>query len=85
MGGRKGVLEEVLSRALHADNPKNYAVIYREFNRAKEIGLLEFLDLSENFKSIPASRIILVKKKNEVLYRSSRKDLLNLLGENNVT
>ena len=85
LGGRKGVLEEVLSRALHADDPGKYSVVYREFNRAREIGLLEFLELSENFKTIPASRIILVKKGDEVLYRTSRSHMLKLLGENTFT
>ncbi|MCL4435265.1 MAG: DUF504 domain-containing protein [Thaumarchaeota archaeon] len=86
MKGRKGVLEEVLSRALHADDPGKYSVVYREFNRAREVGLLEFLELSENFTTVPASRIILVKKEgSEVLYRTSRSDLLKLLGENTFT
>jgi uncharacterized protein (UPF0248 family) len=83
--GRKGVLEEVLSRALHADNPEKYTVVYREFNKARAVTLHEFLVLSEEFKTIPASRIILIKRGDEVLYRTSRKELLKLLDENMFT
>ncbi len=76
---RKGVLEEVFSRALHADDSKLYAVTYREFNSAKEVTLSEFIELSDNFETVPASRIILVKRGGEILYRTSRRDLLKLL------
>ncbi len=76
---RKGVLEEVFSRALHADDPQLYTVTYREFDAAREVELLEFLELSDNFETIPITRIILVKRRGEVLYRTSRGDLLKLL------
>ncbi|MFQ6134186.1 MAG: DUF504 domain-containing protein [Nitrososphaerales archaeon] len=79
MKRRKGVLVEVFSRALHADDPELYSVTYREFDTAREVKLLEFLELSDNFETIPASRIILVKREGEMLYRTSRRDLLKLL------
>jgi hypothetical protein len=77
--GRKGVLEEVLSRAQHADNSEGYSVVYREFDRAREVTLAKFLELADNFETIPASRIILVKKDGDILYRTSQRDLLKLL------
>ena len=79
MGHKKGVLEEVLSRALHADKTEAYTVTYREFNIAREVKLTEFLELSENFQTIPASRIILVKREEKKLYRNSRKEMIDLL------
>lgn len=79
MGHRKGLLEEVLSRALYADNPEVFTVTYRELDAAREVKLTEFLKLSDNFQTIPASRIILVKREGETLYKTSRRDLLKLL------
>ncbi|MEO9319624.1 MAG: DUF504 domain-containing protein [Nitrososphaera sp.] len=66
--GRKGVLEEVLSRAMHADDPSLYTVTYRNFESLLEIPLAEFIELSENFSTIPASRIYKVKRQDKVLY-----------------
>ncbi len=76
---KKGLLEEVFSKALHSDNPNIYKVIYREFKKAKELKFLDFLELSDNFETIPASRIILVKREDNIIYRTSRGDLLKLL------
>tara|TARA_B100002003_G_C14077649_1_gene518437 strand:- start:421 stop:681 length:261 start_codon:yes stop_codon:yes gene_type:complete len=77
--GRKGVLEEVISKALYSDEPGNYSVSYREFDHARDAKLLEFLELSDNFETIPASRIILVKRKGKIIYRTSRPELYKLL------
>lgn len=69
---RKGRLEEILSKAMHADDPKLYTVAYRDYEEIKELPLLEFLKLSEDFQTIPASRIVYVRRLNETLYRKSR-------------
>ncbi len=69
---KKGKLEEIFSKALHADNPKLYTIVYRDFDELKEVSLLEFLKLSEDFQTIPASRIIYVRRLNETLYERSR-------------
>jgi len=69
---KKGKLEEIFSKALHADNPKLYTIIYRDFDELKEVSLLEFLKLSEDFQTIPASRIVYVRRLNETLYERSR-------------
>ena len=76
---RKGVLEEVFSRALYADKPDYYSVSFREFDHAREVDLLKFLEISDNFETIPASRIILVKQKDKILYRTSRPELNKFL------
>lgn len=65
---RKGKLQEVLSRALHADDPELYTVAYRDLDQLKEVSLKEFLKLSENFELIPAGRIVYVKRLGEVIY-----------------
>jgi uncharacterized protein (UPF0248 family) len=69
MTRRKGKLEEILSKALYADNPHLYSISYRDFDSVVQVPLLEFLRISENFDVIPASRIIRVDKDGEVLYK----------------
>lgn len=65
---RKGRLEEIFSRALHADDVSLYFVSYRDFEDVVEIPLDEFVRLSENFSVIPASRITKVRREKETLY-----------------
>jgi predicted signal transduction protein with EAL and GGDEF domain len=69
MTSRKGNLEEILSKAIYADNPHLYSISYRNFDSVVQVPLLEFLKLSENFDVIPASRIIVVSKGVHELYR----------------
>jgi hypothetical protein len=65
---RKGHVAEILSKALHSDNPELYSVGYIDLGETKKISLLEFLKLSENFEAIPASRIVFIMKENIILY-----------------
>lgn len=66
---RKGRLEEIFSKALYADDAALYSVSYRDFESIVEVPLQEFVELSEDFQVIPQSRIVLVKKGDQVLYR----------------
>jgi hypothetical protein len=66
---RKGRLDEIFSKALHADNAALYSVSYRDFENIVEISLPEFVELSENFQVIPQNRIVVVKKGDQILYR----------------
>jgi hypothetical protein len=66
---KKGRLEEIFSKALYADDPNLYLVSYRDFESIVEVPLLDFLKVSENFELIPPSRIVLVSKNEQVLYR----------------
>ncbi|MCS6768184.1 MAG: hypothetical protein RMJ59_05325 [Candidatus Nitrosocaldus sp.] len=68
---RKGMLEELLSKAIHADDINAYTVVYRDKNVLRELSLREFLRLSENFQSIPASRIVYVRRYGKEVYSSS--------------
>jgi hypothetical protein len=72
MTRKKGKLEEILSKALYADNPQLYSISYRDFDSVVQVPLLEFLKISENFDVIPASRIIDVSKGGQELYRKFR-------------
>jgi uncharacterized protein (UPF0248 family) len=69
MTRRKGRLQEILSKALYADDPHLYSISYRDFESVVQVSLLEFLKISENFEVIPANRIIVVSKDGEVLYK----------------
>jgi len=66
---RKGRLDEIFSKALHADDATLYSVSYRDFENIVEVSLPEFLKLSENFELIPQNRIVFVKKRDQILYR----------------
>jgi hypothetical protein len=66
---RKGLLDEIFSKALYADDAALYSVSYRDFENIVEVPLPEFVELSENFQVIPQSRIVLVKKGGQTLYR----------------
>jgi len=70
---RKGKVSEILSNAIYNDNPNLYLVGYLDFNEVKEISLPEFFKISENFETIPATRIVYIKKENNLLYSRSVK------------
>ena len=65
---QKGKLAEILSKAKYADNPNSYTVGYLDYDTIKEITLLEFIKISDNFETIPITRIHYIKKGNDVLY-----------------
>ena len=70
---RKGQVSEIFSKALHHDNPKSYQIGYVDLGATKEATLEEFLKISENFEVIPASRIVYIKKGNEMSYHKKSK------------
>ena len=69
---RKGKVSEIFSKAIYSDNPESYSVGYIDFGKIKEVSITEFLKMSENFETIPASRISYIKKGNDVLYSKFR-------------
>ncbi|MDQ6723423.1 MAG: DUF504 domain-containing protein [Thermoproteota archaeon] len=66
---KKGKIEEIFSKAMYADNPSNYIVTYRDFEKFKQINLKDFVFLSEHFQLIPITRIIKIQKGNKTLYQ----------------
>lgn len=65
---KKGVIEEIFSKAKFADEPLSYKIFYRNFERVVETTLPEFLVQSENLQTIPVSRIKKIKKNNTILF-----------------
>lgn len=72
---KKGIIEEVFSKAKFGNEAENYFVSYRDFETIKEISLPKFIYESENFQKIPISRITKIRKNNTVLFeKTSTKD-----------
>jgi hypothetical protein len=71
--GRKSGLQEVLSRALYADDTQLYTVVFREMGESREVSLESFMRLSEWFMKIPAWRILEVKKGGVSVYSAKRR------------
>ena len=72
---RKGKLAEIFSKAMYADNPESYIVGYLDYDTIKEVTLPEFLKESDNFETIPITRIQFVKKENTVLFSKSEQQV----------
>ena len=64
----KGIVEEIFSKAIHHNNPKEYSIFYRNFEKIIKVNLLEFMEISNNFQTIPASRIERITKNNRTLF-----------------
>ena len=69
---RKGKIEEILSKAQYADDPNLYKICYRDFQMIKELTLPDFIEESNNFETIPITRIEMIKKGNETLYKKNK-------------
>ena len=72
---KKGIIEDIFSKAKFADDPTLYRVFYRDFDSIRELPLLDFLKESNNFETIPITRIQLIKKNNKILFRKSVHEL----------
>lgn len=68
---KKGKLEEIISKALYADDASSYLVTYRDYENYKLIDLSDFILISENFQTIPASRITKIELKGRLLYKKN--------------
>ena len=68
---KKGILEEIISKALYADDASSYLVTYRDYKDYKIITLSDFVLISENFQTIPASRITKIELKGRLLYKKN--------------
>ena len=69
MGKKKGRLREILSKALYHDDILLYTVLYRDFEWIVQMSLKEFLYLSDDLETIPITRIVEVRRNDEILYK----------------
>ncbi len=65
---KKGVINEIFSKAIFADEPQSYKIFYRNFEWIIEITLPEFLIQSDNLQTIPISRVKKIQKNNTILF-----------------
>jgi len=70
---KKGIIEEIFSKAIFADDSESYKVTYRDFENLREISLKEFVKESNNFQTIPITRIMSIKKNHRILFEKNRK------------
>ena len=70
---KKGIVEEIFSKAKFSNDIELYFVSYRDFQKIKEVSLLEFIKESENFSKIPISRIVQIRKNNTILFEKVSK------------
>lgn len=68
MSKKKGRLREILSKALYHDDILLYTVLYRDFERIVQVSLKDFLYLSNNLETIPITRIVEVRRNDEIVY-----------------
>ncbi len=69
---KKGVIEEVFSKARFSDNPKEYKIFYRDFERIIVKTLPEFIKESNEFQTIPISRIEKIERNNSILFEKRK-------------
>lgn len=65
---KKGRIEEIFNKARFADNPGEYKIFYRDFEKILVKTLPEFFTESEGFEKIPVSRIVKIERNNTVLF-----------------
>jgi hypothetical protein len=70
---KKGIIEEIFSKAKFANEISLYYVSYRDFEKIREVELQEFIEESENFQKIPSSRITKIRKNNTILFEKNLK------------
>ncbi len=73
---KKGVINEIFSKARFGNEVETYKIFYRDFEKIIEITLPEFIKVSDNFETIPISRIEKITKNNMVLFKKIPKMML---------
>lgn len=72
---KKGVIEEIFSKAKFADNPNDYRIFYRDFERIVEMTLPQFVVESNDFQTIPISRIERIERNNTILFEKKKQEI----------
>lgn len=69
MSRRKGAIREIISKALYYDDPSDYRIFYRDFENVVEVSLEEFIESSNFLETIPITRIVEIRKANQVIFK----------------
>ncbi|MDH5417752.1 MAG: DUF504 domain-containing protein [Nitrosopumilus sp.] len=78
---KKGIVEEIFSKARFGNDAESYKIFYRDFEKIIDTTLPEFIKLSENFEIIPASRIEKITKNHMVLFEKNTKKDKEIITE----
>lgn len=70
---KKGVIEEIFSKARFSEDSNSYMVSFRDFEKIREITLLNFIIESDNFQKIPSSRITKIRRSHTILFEKISK------------
>jgi uncharacterized protein (UPF0248 family) len=69
MTRKKGAIREIISKALYYDDPSDYRIFYRDFESVLEVSLTQFIEASNFLQTIPITRIVEIRKANQVIYK----------------
>ena len=69
---KKGKIEEIFSKARFTDKTSTYKVFFRDFDTIREVMLPDFIIESNNFETIPITRIEMIKKDDKILFEKSK-------------
>ena len=69
---KKGDVEEIFSKAKYGDGSDKYKIFYRNFEKILETTLIEFTEISDNFQTIPVSRIERIERNNIILFEKNK-------------
>jgi len=70
---KKGIIEEIFSKARFSEDPDSYTVSFRDFEKIREITLPNFIVESDNFQKIPSSRITKIRRSHTILFEKISK------------
>ena len=70
---KKGVIEEIFSKARFSVESDLYFVSLRDFEKIIEMSLPKFIKESDGFQKIPSSRITKIRKNSTVLFEKISK------------
>jgi hypothetical protein len=70
---KKGIIKEIISRAVYLNELDKYDVSYRDFEDIVTVPLREFMKISENLEIIPITRIDQIKRESCIIYKKFKR------------
>ena len=73
MSKKKGIIKEIISRAVYLNELDKYDDSYRDFEDIVTVPLREFMKISENLEIIPITRIDQIKRDSCIIYKKFKR------------
>ena len=70
---KKGIIEEIFSKARFSEDSNSHIVSFRDFEKIREIILPNFITESDNFQNISSSRITKIRRIHTILFEKISK------------